>query len=239
MRIRLPLSLVRQPDGTSCGPTALMALAASRGDVRPLDHWLTRVPREPNGGTFAATLAWVALQMGHSPILTTCNLEVFDPTWFPDTGKRLCRRLEQRLKRLPPGRCRANGRAFLRYVKAGGRLQWKAPSDEDFIRALNRGQVILTGLSQTWLHQESREWDHDGRPDAIHGSPVGHFVLIHGHDPAKNTFLVADPLGGPGTRDRHRWITATRLISSIFLGLSTHDTDSIRLDEPRTRIVRK
>ena len=80
--LRLPVQTLPQPDETTCGPTCLHAVYRYWGDQEPLDTIIARMYRLERGGTFAVFLGCDALRKGYRAAIYTCNVTVFDPTWF-------------------------------------------------------------------------------------------------------------------------------------------------------------
>src|SRR3982751_623702 len=80
--VELPVTTLPQPDETTCGPTCLHAIYAYWGDEEPLASVIRRARRLDHGGTYAVFLGCDALRRGYSVRIYTCNLTVFDPSWF-------------------------------------------------------------------------------------------------------------------------------------------------------------
>ena len=91
--------------------------------------------------------------------------------------------------------------------------------------------AVLTGLSATHLYGCAREYDNDY--DDVRGEPAGHFVLLRGYDKRERLISVADPLlDNPRFGAHYYDVTMDRLISSILLGILTHDANLLII-EPR------
>jgi len=82
MSIELPVLIERQPDYTTCGPTALHALYRYYGDPIDLQTVIKETPKLPGGGTLAVHLAVHALTRGYTADLWICSVRHMDPTWF-------------------------------------------------------------------------------------------------------------------------------------------------------------
>jgi hypothetical protein len=82
MDIDLPVLIERQPDYTTCGPTALHAIYRSYDDPIDLPTVIAETPKLPGGGTLAVHLAVHALQRGYEVDPGVCNVRNMDPTWF-------------------------------------------------------------------------------------------------------------------------------------------------------------
>ena len=80
--LRLPVTMLPQPDETTCGPTCLQAVYRYWGGDVALADVIERTHKLQHGGTFAIFLACDALRQGYQATLYTYNLTVFDPTWF-------------------------------------------------------------------------------------------------------------------------------------------------------------
>src|SRR6187401_150125 len=95
---QLRLSVLPQPNYTTCGPTCLHAVYRYWEYELPLQEVINTVEPLPEGGTLAVRLAIHALRRGFRAQIFTYNLQIFDPTWFDaenrvDLAERL---LEQR-----------------------------------------------------------------------------------------------------------------------------------------------
>lgn len=81
-RLHLPVRMPPQPDETTCGPTCLHAIYRYWGEEEVLDEVIARKRKLERGGTVAVFLACDALRRGYQGTNYTCNLMVFDHTWF-------------------------------------------------------------------------------------------------------------------------------------------------------------
>src|SRR5690606_12317762 len=83
----LDLRIDPQPDEETCGPTALHAVYRYHGDPVTIEDVVREVTFLPSGGTLSVYLALHALARGYRTTIYTCNVKLFDPTWFdPDPG---------------------------------------------------------------------------------------------------------------------------------------------------------
>jgi hypothetical protein len=82
MIVRLPLSILRQPDYTTCGPTSLHAVYAYHDDAIPLQQVIDEIEKLEGGGTLSVHLALHALRRGYQADVWVCNVAHWDPTWF-------------------------------------------------------------------------------------------------------------------------------------------------------------
>src|SRR6476620_1548552 len=98
-RIELPVSILPQPDETTCGPTCLQAIYRYWEADETLGEVIRRHRALEHGGTFAVFLACDALRLGFEATIFTYNVTVFDPTWFTgelDIAERLMRQREHK-----------------------------------------------------------------------------------------------------------------------------------------------
>lgn len=230
-RLELGLTIPRQPDLASCGPTCLQAVYGFFGDPVPLTEVLEGVASLEGGGTLGVLLGCHALERGYRAVLYTYNLRIFDPTWFGLTRPDLMDRLKQRIQIKEGKKLRMASEAYLRYLELGGTVRMEDLSPELIFRRLDAGHPILTGLSATYLYQSPRESGvHD---DDIRGDAQGHFVVLAGYDPGDRQVLIADPLGGSQWVQSSRYsVGVDRLITAILLGVLTYDANLLVV-EPR------
>ncbi|MCA9179480.1 MAG: hypothetical protein KDB14_33725 [Planctomycetales bacterium] len=248
MKHSLTLEIQSQPNDSSCGPTCLAAVYRYWDDIVDLNRVISEVGQLPTGGALAVQLGCHALERGYDAVLTTYNLQVFDPTWF-DAGDgigdqgRLAEKLAQQyeVKSLRPGvdqeRLRAATDSYLRFLSLGGRIQMRLLDDSLIVDTLTQEIPMLCGLSATYLYQEPRERsqppDRMGRtgiPDDIAGDPVGHFVVMHGFDPQTRSVLIADPLYPNPFATTHQYVAPLpRVASAIMLGVVTYDANLLAI----------
>jgi hypothetical protein len=227
---RLPVSILPQPDETTCGPTCLHAVFRYWGDDEPLDVVIARGHRLEEGGTFAVFLACDALAKGYRSTIYTYNLTVFDPTWFADDGVAhgvdIAERLQRQRRLKKDARLRTASEGYLRFLALGGELRLVDLNAELLHRILRSGMPIITGLSATYLYRSAREYGAEGIRDDVAGYPAGHFVVLAGFNTRRGSLLVVDPYQptpyGPSPA---YWVGADRLIASILLGIVTHDAN--------------
>ncbi len=226
---RLPVSILPQPDGTTCGATCLHSIYRYWRAEEPLAGLVARMHRMPRGGTFAVFLANDALRRGYRASIYTYNLLVFDPTWFAglsvnELAERLLRQREvktgERLHEVTP--------AYLEFLSLGGRLRFRDLTPQLLHRILRRRLPIITGLSATYLYRHPREYGPADLPDDIRGTPAGHFVVIAGYDPERERVLILDPYQPhPYGATHEYWISASRAVGAILLGIVTHDANML------------
>src|SRR5688572_5794862 len=175
----LGFDIQAQPDEVTCGPTCLHALYNYYGDSMALADVIKEVKKLKFGGTLAVMLGHHALKRGYNAHIYTYNLNVFDPTWFNDSSKKMKRHLRAQMKfKTKRRKLQAASAAYIKFLEAGGELR-NTELDEDLIKDyLNRSIPILTGLSATYLYGTPREIPQTDTYDSIKGEPSGHFVVI-------------------------------------------------------------
>ena len=82
MDIELPVTIQRQPDYTTCGPTSLHAVYSYFGDSITLPEVISEMHMLEGRGTISVHLAVHALRRGYLADIWTCNVTHWDPTWF-------------------------------------------------------------------------------------------------------------------------------------------------------------
>jgi hypothetical protein len=246
--LELALRVDPQPDEETCGPTALHAVYRYHGDAVDHTRVCEEVPRLPSGGTLSVFLALHALGRGYRTTIYTCNVKLFDPTWFEAAGLEMPRdghpsafedgavrpilRMQDKLRQqhAAKGGGRGGGRlkratdAYCEYLDRGGRLLMQDITLELLSRHLRQGRPIVAGLSATWLYRAMRERESDWQDDDVAGEPLGHFVVLHGIDEAARRVSIADPYRQvPYPGSHHYSVDADRLIGAIYLGIVTYD----------------
>ena len=78
----LNVLIERQPDYTTCGPTALHAIYRYYEDPIDLKTVIAETPKLPTGGTLGVHLSVHALRHGYDVTTWVCNVRHMDPTWF-------------------------------------------------------------------------------------------------------------------------------------------------------------
>lgn len=228
---RLPVKVLPQPDGTTCGPTCLHAIYNYWGKSEALQQVITRIRKlESGSGTFAVFLACDALRNGFQATIYTYNLMVFDPTWFVG-GVDIAERLRQQRELKTDHRLRHATEGYLEFLGLGGKLRMSDLSSPLIHGLLRRGLPILTGLSSTYLYRTAREHGPQDTPDDVRGFPAGHFVVLSGYDSEKRSVLVADPYGA----HQEYWSNTDRVLGAVLLGIVTHDANLLVIHPPRQR----
>ncbi len=234
---RLRLQIKPQPDLTTCGPTCLHAVYQYYGDDISLEQVVAEIPQLEEGGTLAVVLGCHALRRGFSARIYTYNLQIFDPTWFAAQPLALEEKLRLQMAAKSTAKLRSATRSYLEFFERGGEVRMRDLTSELIRRYLNRSVPILTGLSATYLYQESREIGRLSQPDDILGDPCGHFVVLSGYDRKEREVLVADPLSpNPVAHiDQYYHIGIDRLKCAILLGIMSYDANLMIIQPPHHR----
>lgn len=229
----IALEILPQPDDTTCGPTCLAAIYRYWGDPLPLPQVIEEVERLDDGGTLAVLLACHALRRGYRATIYTYNLQVFDPTWFQSAPGYMAERLEEQIAVKDDARVRRASRAYLEYLRLGGRMRFEDLTPALIRKYVRRRVPVLTGLSATYLYRTPREYGEEMHWDDVRGVPTGHFVVLCGYDPANRAVLVADPLADNPLSETHRYaVDVDRLVGAILLGILTYDANLLVLEPP-------
>lgn len=243
MRTRLDFAITPQPTETTCGPACLYAVYRYYNDDISSEQVFSEVQMLPGGGTLTVFLALHAMRRGYDATIFTCNLQMFDPTWFTPApgggggGSPLIRErliAQKAVKNDPKLHIATDG--YLQYLDEGGQLFMEDITPQLIDRILDSGAPIIAGLSATWLYRAKRDRPDDMQEDDIAGEPLGHFVVIHGLDASASHASVADPYMYLPTFGSHSYIVPVdRLISAILLGIFTYDAKLLILT-PGTRV---
>lgn len=227
----IELEMVAQPDETTCGPTCLHAVYRFYKDPIELSQVIQEVHSFEDGGTLAVWLGCHALSRGYEATLFTCNLQLFDPTWFQGKDVNLAQKLEEQLLYKSDPKLHRTTRAILDFLQLGGKVRF-----EDFTRELIRDQLnhdlpILTGVSSTGLYRSAREVALSSSSveyDDLRGEPGGHFVILCGYDKESKNVLIADPyVQNPFSKTLKYEIPIDRVLSAILLGCLTYDNNFV------------
>lgn len=232
---RLKVSILPQPNDTTCGPTCLHAVYRYFDDKVSLTEVINEVPALAGGGTLAVFLACHALRRGYSAKIFTYNLQIFDPTWFSG-DVRISERLRKQMAAKNDPKLHIATLAYMEFLNLGGELRFEEMSPAIFRKYLNRGVPILTGLSATYLYRTQREHPFTGQANDVRGEPSGHFVVLAGYDRRQRSVLVADPyLPNPVAEGHEYLVGIERLMSSVLLGIVTYDANLLVI-EPMAKI---
>jgi hypothetical protein len=181
--LSLGFDMQTQPDDVTCGPTCLQALYNYYGDDIPLKEVIQEVKQLKLGGTLAVMLGNHALKRGYKVRIYTYNLNVFDPTWFKHSSKKMIRFLREQMEfKHKRRKLRVASQAYIKFLQAGGEVR-NMELDEALIKNyLKQSIPIVTGLSATYLYGSAREIPQFDIYDSIKGEPAGHFVVVTGFD---------------------------------------------------------
>ena len=234
--ISLGFDIQAQPDEVTCGPTCLQALYNFYGDNIPLKQVITEVKQLKTGGTLAVMLGNHALKHGYKAHIYTYNLNVFDPTWFSNSQKKMIQNLKQQMNfKHKRRKLQVASRAYIKFLESGGELRYAELDAELIKKYLKQSTPILTGLSATYLYGTPREIPQFDIYDSIKGEPSGHFVVITGYDEEKGSVYIADPMEpNPLGKGQVYSVSFSRLINSIMLGIVTYDANLLVI-EPRKK----
>lgn len=230
--LSLGFDIQAQPDEVTCGPTCLHALYQYYRDPVPLKEVIRDVKKLKTGGTLAVMLANHALKRGYKAHIYTYNLNIFDPSWFKHSSKKIANNLKEQMEfKYKRRKLKVASEAYIKFLEAGGEVRY-AELDENLVKGyLKRSVPILTGLSATYLYGTPREIPQFDIYDSIKGEPAGHFVVITGYDEDKNCVYIADPMEpNPLGKGQVYTVGFTRLINSIMLGIVTYDANLLIIE---------
>jgi hypothetical protein len=236
----LGFTIEGQPDDVTCGPTCLQALYQYYNNDISLSEVTREVKQLKAGGTLAVMLGYHALQRGYKAYIYSYNLNVFDPSWFKYSSKKMIEFLKMQMEfKHKRRKLQIASKAYINFLESGGEVRYHE-LDESLIKSyLKKSIPILTGLSATYLYGSPREIPQFNVYNPIKGEPVGHFVVIRGYDEEKNLAYLADPMStnplgkGPGYH-----VPFSRLINSIMLGIVTYDANLLII-EPNKKPLKK
>lgn len=227
MRKKISLTIQRQPDNTTCGPTCLHAVYNYYDDPITLQQCIKGVQQfEKGGGTLAVVLGNHALSKGYDAVVYTYNISIFDPTWKELVPEELAQKLEQQLAAKDRDeKFISASNAYIHFLRNGGQIKLFADMKADLIQSLLLNDFpVLTGLSSTYLYQSPREIGETTEYDEFKGEPGGHFVVLCGFDANTGEVLVADPfLPNPFANQHYYSVKMDRLVVAIMLGVMTYD----------------
>lgn len=220
----LDLRIDPQPDEQTCGAMSLHAVYRYYGEDLSAEQVVQEVEFLPEGGTLAVYLGLHALSRGYRATIYTCDVTMFDPTWFEPGAPPMREKLLKQAEVKGGAKRRRATDAYVEYLDKGGRIFMEDITLDLLARHLRRGQPIIAGLSATWLYRCVREREDDWQDDDVAGEPLGHFVVLHGVDLAARRVSVADPYEQvPYPGSHHYSVDAARVIGAIMLGIVTYD----------------
>jgi peptidase C39-like protein len=224
MDIDLGVRIERQPDYTTCGPTALHALYAYFGDPIDLSTVIAETPKLPGGGTLGVHLAVHALSRGYEAATWICSVRHVDPTWFQQPTDLLAKmKARAQAKNLYQDPRYGPAMASVeQYLTLGGKYLWGDLTPELIAKTLGDGLPLLSGTNGTYLYQCSRETE--AGADDVRGESFGHFIVIGGYRSADQSVAIADPLlDNPAHGTKYYRANVYRLLGAIFLGVGSDD----------------
>lgn len=230
--LALGFDIQAQPDEVTCGPTCLHALYQYYNDNVPLKEVIRDVKSLRTGGTLAVMLGNHAVKRGYKARIYTYNLNIFDPSWFKHSSKKIIQYLQEQMEfKYKRRKLQVASRAYIKFLEAGGEVLY-SELDADLIKGyLKRSIPLLTGLSATYLYGTPREIPQFDIYDSIKGEPSGHFVVITGYDEDKDSVYIADPMEPNPLGKGHVYtVRFGRLINSIMLGIVTYDANLLIIE---------
>ncbi|MBI1335419.1 MAG: hypothetical protein GC164_00480 [Phycisphaera sp.] len=237
----LDFRITPQPDESSCGPACLHSVYRYLNHDATLEKLRHEIEQLEEGGTLSVYLGLHALDAGFDATIYTCNLQMFDPTWFaPQTlgATAMQEKLRAQLKHRRSHKFRQASEAYIRFLDRGGYLFMEDVTEELFLSLFKRRLPVIVGLSATWLYRAMRERPDDNKDDDIAGSPLGHFVVVHGVDPSARVAYIADPYLQKPFPGAHAYtISVDRLIGAIMLGIVTYDAKLLVIQPRATKAV--
>ena len=123
--IELDVTMRRQPNETTCGPTCLHAIYDYYEDAVALEQVIAETPTIDNGGTYLPFLGCHALKRGYTATMYTWDLMVFDPSWFAPHAAPLADRLTQQAELKTDPRVRVASRACREFAELGDSIRFR------------------------------------------------------------------------------------------------------------------
>ena len=238
MDIKLPISILPQPDDTTCGPTCLHAVYHYYGDSIPLADVIADTQMLRAGGTLAVFLACAAMRRGYQATIYTYNLQMFDPSWFVTLEINIAERLRRQAAAKQDSKLRHATSGYLEFLELGGKMRFTDLNTRLLRSIIRRRLPILTGLSSTYLYRTAREFGPNDELDDIRGLPAGHFVVLSGYHRRDRTVLIADPLSpNPVAPTQSYPVNIDRVICAILLGVLTYDANLLVIHPRRGQTI--
>ncbi|MCX5874819.1 MAG: hypothetical protein NT087_00700 [Deltaproteobacteria bacterium] len=234
MEAFLDVTILPQPDLTTCGPTCLHAVYQYYGDDIPLTQVIDEVKSLETGGTLDVFLACHALQRGYKARIYTYNLQVFDPTWFLHGPEYIEERLLAQMEVKDDAKLHLATRGYLNFLNLGGELRFADLTPSLLRKYLKRSIPVLTGLSSTYLYRSMREYGDLCEDDDVRGQVSGHFVLLCGYNRPDRLVAIADPhMDNPMADGQKYEVSIDRVICAILLGIVTYDANLLIIEPGR------
>jgi hypothetical protein len=230
----LDVTILPQPDLTTCGPTCLHAVYQYYDDDITLTKVIDEVKSLETGGTLDVFLACHALRRGYKARIYTYNLQVFDPTWFLHGPDYIAARLLAQMEAKEDAKLHLATRGYLDFLNLGGELRFADLTPALLRKYLKRSIPVLTGLSSTYLYRSMREYGDLCEDDDVRGHASGHFVLLCGYNRPDRLVAIADPLmGNPMSAGQNYEMSIDRVICAILLGIVTYDANLLIIEPGR------
>ena len=233
MDTQLHFDILPQPDNVTCGPTCLHAVYQFFGDPLPLAQVIRETEKLEEGGG-------VVGPVGVSRVAPRLRGDDFHlglgrvrPDLVPVGGTPLRDRLTRQWATKGGKKLQIATQAYLEFLDGGGQVRMEEFTPRLFRKYLSRSIPILTGLSATYLYHEAREYGPQCVADDVRGLPVGHFVVLCGHDTKRGEVLVADPfLQNPLGPEHYYEVSVSRAICAILFGAITYDANLLIIEPP-------
>lgn len=231
MEAFLDVTILPQPDLTTCGPTCLHAVYQYYDDDITLTRVIDEVKSLETGGTLDVFLACHALRRGYKARIYTYNLQVFDPTWFLYGPDYIAARLLAQMEAKEDAKLHLATRGYLDFLNLGGELRFADLTPALLRKYLKRSIPVLTGLSSTYLYRSMREYGDLCEDDDVRGHASGHFVVLCGYNRPDRLVAIADPLmGNPMSTSQQYQVAIDRVICAILLGIVTYDANLLIIE---------
>src|ERR1700741_1240107 len=139
--LALGFDILSQPDEVTCGPTCLQALYRYYNDDIPLKDVIRDVKKLRTGGTLAVMLGNHALKRGYKAHIYTYNLNIFDPSWFKHSSKKVVQFLKEQMEfKYKRRKLQVASQAYIKFLEAGGEVRY-AELDPDLIKGYLKRSV--------------------------------------------------------------------------------------------------
>lgn len=231
----IDLTVKRQPDEVTCGPTCLHSIYRYYNEKIELESVINEVSMNPSGGTLAAHLGVHALKKGYKAEIWNFNLNIFDPSWFQLASPELMEKLALQNKLKRSKRLRAAANAYIDFLKLGGKVNFEDLTPKLLQSFLMRRAPIIVGLSATYLYRCKREIPATTNFDDLRGVPSGHFVILTGITKDGKAVRISDPYHpNPYAESNNYPIAIEHLICSILLGVVTYDATLLLIEKKGT-----
>ena len=230
MDIDLGVQIERQPDYTTCGPTALHAMYSYYGDPIDLKTVIAETPKLPGGGHAQRAPRGACVV----PRLRGRNVGLQRAAHGPDLVPE-ADGLAREAARARRGEKSHEGsalRARARERRALSRPRRRAAlgrSHAGADREDPRRRPAAPDRHQRHVSLSVRPRNRDG-PDDVRGDAFGHFIVLAGYRSSDQSVAIADPLlDNPAYGTKYYRVNVYRLIGAIFLGVGSDDGNLLML----------